>query len=492
MAKEAPATPPAPPEPVTEPPVQPAAAAPVESTSEQKHSLGFELELELPKEKPIEEIIGEIEERKVAEITESKNEITEKSEEAAKEDEDEDDEPDFEIEIDLELPAPFNKPVEQLKQEQEKKEQEKKAQDGQFSPVPEPVQKQEAMAPLPPPPPPTMPVQKPVGVPISMPIEPARPGQVAGFGKGTKISLKSDYAPSDTGRLFAITQADALTLLNDDADLEPGDEKKEAVPSKGKKGKNKASQSQTKLAKQQAKGKKGAAGKSQTGLPSVAEPDLLPAWLPQKHQNHLAAGLGKKSTTSTVPDFIEDLLPVTQQGADVVVPMAEMAVSGPANKASSTYSKMASIKQRAVSLSVSNLLPVPLEIAEAQAELAYIVEHRGVPATPPVTFTPAPPPPAPPPVQDSQVTIVELFTLAGFFSKKDIAAALDKALEDSSLAPDLLFALGLVSDDILDVVVRCQALTRNRYLTTEQAIYVLGAVRSGRLSFEEALSEIGK
>jgi hypothetical protein len=83
-------------------------------------------------------------------------------------------------------------------------------------------------------------------------------------------------------------------------------------------------------------------------------------------------------------------------------------------------------------------------------------------------------------------------TLSGFFNKKDIASALDKALEDASLAPDLLMALGLVSDDTLDVAVRCQTLVRNRYLRTDQAIYVLGAVRSGRLSFEAALSEIGK
>jgi hypothetical protein len=60
------------------------------------------------------------------------------------------------------------------------------------------------------------------------------------------------------------------------------------------------------------------------------------------------------------------------------------------------------------------------------------------------------------------------------------------------MAPDLLMALGLVTDETLDVVVRCQGLTRSRYLTNEQAIYVLGAVRSGRLTFDEALVEIGK
>ncbi|MBX9953033.1 MAG: hypothetical protein K2Y39_27925, partial [Candidatus Obscuribacterales bacterium] len=389
--------------------------------------------------------------------------------------EDEDDEPDFKMEFDLELPQAFNKPVEQLRREEEERQE-------KAEPIEEPLIAPAAEAQS------EKTIQKPVGVPISMPIslpaETGKPGQVAGFGKGTKISLKADYAPSDTGRLFAITPSEALTLLAEDQ-AESADEKKETAPSKGKKGKSKASQSQNKLTKQPAKGKKGQAGKSQTGLQSIKEAEAMPSWMPQKNQSHPAAMFGKKGA-STVPDFIEDLVPSTQAIADLNIP--DVKQSGAVGKASNTQSKMASIKQRAVSISVSNLLPVPLEIAEAQAELAYIVEHRGTPATPPVTYTP--PPPLPQPQADA--TIVELFTMAGFFSKRDIAAALDKALEDASMAPDLLLALGLVTDETLDVVVRCQGLTRSRYLTNEQAIYVLGAVRSGRLSFEEALVEIGK
>lgn len=358
-----------------------------------------------------------------------------------------DDEPDFKLEIDLELPAAFDtqpgKPVEILAKET-----------------------------------------------VLPPVETARPGQVAGFGKGTKISLKSDYAPNETGRLFSITQAEALTLLAEDASIEVVDDKKDSAPTKGKKGKGKASQSQTKLAKQ-TKGKKGQAAKSQSGLQSIKESEPLPTWLPQKNQTHPAAMLGKRGGGTAVPDFIEDLLPAVQHGGDVSMQYGELNQSAPghASRPSNTQSKMASIKQRAVSVSVSNLLPVPLEIAEAQAELAYIVEHRGASAPPPVSFTM---PPAAPAQPETPATIVELLTLSGFFNKKDIATALDKALEDSSLAPDLLMALGLVADDTLDVAVRCQTLVRNRYLSTEQAIYVLGAVRSGRLSFEDALLEIGK
>lgn len=402
--------------------------------------------------------------------------------------EDEDDEPDFKMEFDLELPAAFNKPVEQLRKEEEEKKELQRLEKAK-----EEEEKEEVSA-LPPAAEttPDRPMQKPVGVPISMPIsvpvETARPGQVAGFGKGTKITLKADYAPSDTGRLFAITPSEALTLLAED-EADTCDEKKDGTSSKGKKGKNKASQSQTKLAKQQTKGKKGQAGKSQTGLQSIKEAEPSAAWMPQKNQTHPAAFFGKKGGASNVPDFIEDLVPAVQTNVDLNIPIGELKTVGPSGKPTSTQSKMASIKQRAVSLSVSNLLPVPLEIAEAQAELAYIVEHRGTPAVPPVTYTP--PPPLPPPSQ-SDATIVELLTMSGFFSKKDIAAALEKALEDSSMAPDLLMALGLVNDETLDVVVRCQGLTRSRYLTNEQAIYVLGAVRSGRLSFEDALVEIGK
>lgn len=441
------------------------------------------------------------------------------------EEEDDDDEPNFKMEFDLELPAPFNKPVEQLRNEaaetnekaentdqsetepksEAKVEAEANAEaeaEAKSETEPEKVQakveeapKEEQAVPVQAPTPvaetpAVKPTQKPVGLPISMPIsvpiETGRPGHIAGFGKGTKISLKSDYAPSDTGRLFAITPSEALTLLAED-DSDSADDKKETAPAKGKKGKSKASQSQNKLSKQPAKGKKGQAGKSQTGLQSIKEAEAMPSWTTQKNQAHPAAMFGKKGGAG-VPDFIEDLVPAAQAGLDASAQICELMPVGPGGKASNTQSKMASIKQRAVSVSVSNLLPVPLEIAEAQAELAYIVEHRGAPATP-VTYTP--PPPLPPQPQ-ADATIVELLTMSGFFSKKDIATALEKALEDASMAPDLLMALGLVNDDTLDVVVRCQGLTRSRYLTNEQAIYVLGAVRSGRLSFEEALVEIGK
>lgn len=360
---------------------------------------------------------------------------------------DDDDEPNFQLEMDLPLPGPFSKIPDKSIEVSEKE--------------------------------------------SAAIVEAPRPGQVAGFGKGTKITLKSDYAPNETGRLFSITQADALTLLSDDSSFDLGEEKKEVTPSKGKKGKGKASQSQTKLTKQQAKGKKGQAAKSQTGLQSIKESEPLPSWLPQKHQTHPAATFGKKGGGGSVPDFIEDLVPAAKAGGEGNMQFGDLNQAGgvPGSKPSNTQSKMASIKQRAVSLSVANLLPVSIEIAEAQAELAYIVEHRGAPAVPPVSFTPQPPQP---PQPETPATIVELLTLSGFFNKKDIASALDKALEDASLAPDLLMALGLVSDDTLDVAVRCQTLVRNRYLRTDQAIYVLGAVRSGRLSFEAALSEIGK
>ncbi|MBA3858953.1 MAG: hypothetical protein C0507_18770 [Cyanobacteria bacterium PR.3.49] len=420
--EKAPAVEPPAPAPATP---QASPAIPVAHDPTPAFTQGSRFQLELPKE----------DEKKPAQ-TESKEE---------------DDEPDFKMEFDLELPAPFNKTLEQ-------------------STAPA-----AASAPAP----------APTSTPVPAAADKPKPGQIAGFGKGTKITLKSDYAPNDTGRLFTITESDALTLLSEDTTFDVGDDKKESGGGKGKKGKGKASQSQTKLAKQ-SKGKKGQAGKSQTNMQSAKEPEPPPSWLPQKHQTHPAAMFGRKGGGAGIPDFIEDLVPAAQIGSDNAVINPSGAVHG---KASSTQAKMASIKQRAVSLSVSNLLPVPLEIAEAQAELAYIVEHRGAPTTPPVTFTP----PAPVPPQPERLpTIVELLTLSGFFTKKDVATALDKALEDSSLAPDLLMALGLVADDTLDVVMRCQSLTRNKYLTTEQAIYVLGAVRSGRLTFEDALAEIGK
>lgn len=302
---------------------------------------------------------------------------------------------------------------------------------------------------------------------------------IAGFEKGTRIHLKSDYSPNETGRLFSISHDEALIMRAEEntAHTAPLTDKK---PEKGKKGKGKnkgqnaASQSQTKMAQQTAKGKKGqsAAAKSHIGLPSVVkENDAVQPWSPLKSQAHPATQFGKGSGGGNVPDFLEDLV----------------AEAPATNSARASQSKISAVSQRATSLSVSNLLPVPIDALEAQAELAMIVQSHGAPLPMPQLpfFTPATYPETP-------ATIVELLTMGGFFTRKDIANALDKALEDASLAPDLLLALGLVAEDTLDVVLRCQAMTRNRELTSEQAMYVLGAVRSGRLTFDAALQEIGK
>lgn len=302
---------------------------------------------------------------------------------------------------------------------------------------------------------------------------------IAGFEKGTKIHLKTDYSPNETGRLFSISHDEALLIRAED-NTSPLTDKK---PEKGKKGKGKgkqnaASQSQNKLAQQPAKGKKGkeAARKSQVGLPPVTrEAESVPPWSPLKSQAHPATQFGKRGGVANIPDFLEDLLPAAETPPPIV------------NSPNASQTKISAVSQRATSLSVSNLLPVPLDTLEAQAELALYMQSHGAPLPMPQLpfYTPAIYPETP-------ATIVELLTMGGFFTRKDIATALDKALEDASLAPELLMALGLVAEETLDIVLRCQTMTRNRELTSEQAMYVLGAVRSGRLSFDDALAEIGK
>ncbi|HEY9787758.1 MAG TPA: hypothetical protein V6D17_20385 [Candidatus Obscuribacterales bacterium] len=298
-----------------------------------------------------------------------------------------------------------------------------------------------------------------------------------GHGRG-----KEDFSQEETGTFQPLSPSEMLTgpATNKAAEAEPA-----------KKGKGKAGQSHGKMPKieeQQAepapaKGKKASASQSkmqaQGGKASKKSQTKIPAEKQQQQEaegqmkDSAASGATPSMVPSPVPGIVKAVSEIADQDSFISDIAADLAGGNPAKpemQAQPSGNQAGPI--RAASLSLTKLTPVTDGWSE-------IVD----PATPD-TLTRFP-------VAEPTVTIVELFTLGGFFTKKDVVAALDRALEDASIAPDLLLALGLADEEALDVVLRCQTLVRTQQITMEQAVYILGSLRTGRVTFEEALAEIG-
>lgn len=89
------------------------------------------------------------------------------------------------------------------------------------------------------------------------------------------------------------------------------------------------------------------------------------------------------------------------------------------------------------------------------------------------------------------LSLVEILKLGGFFTQKEIIAALNSRLEDPATALDVLFTIGLVDKDIINGALTCQSLLRDGNLRPQQAAYVLSSLRSGRMTLDSALEEVG-
>lgn len=297
---------------------------------------------------------------------------------------------------------------------------------------------------------------------------------------------------ADTGFLLAIRPDEELTARA----VEPeGDESGKEQADKGKK---KSAQSQSKMKaagkgkkqsasqnKMQSAGKGKKASQSHKGIPAIENDQKLEPGQEDKADSHqevpgveqaqFMSGLEQIASQQLTnqPQSMEEIARLTVQ--ESITDSAPKAVAHlnaaeiEARTPSQSQTRLPAT-QRAASLSLSGIPAVTGATQPGQGAAMGGFPFGG-----------------PPPV----ATIVELLTLSGFFTKKDIVNALELALEDASLAPDLLMALGLVNEDTLDAVVRCQTLTRNRQITTEQSIYALGAVRAGRLTFDAALKELG-
>jgi hypothetical protein len=91
----------------------------------------------------------------------------------------------------------------------------------------------------------------------------------------------------------------------------------------------------------------------------------------------------------------------------------------------------------------------------------------------------------------NMVSLVELLKLSGVCTQQSLEQAIANALEDPRVASKVLLACGIVDSETLNMYVRCQALIARGVLRTDQVLYALNSVRHRKVSFEQAVAELG-
>jgi hypothetical protein len=91
----------------------------------------------------------------------------------------------------------------------------------------------------------------------------------------------------------------------------------------------------------------------------------------------------------------------------------------------------------------------------------------------------------------NSVSLIELLHLTGYCTQASLEEALTEALTDSRLAAKMLVAIGFIDSGMLNKYVYCQALIAKGVLRTDQAMYILNAIRHRNLTLEQALGELG-
>ena len=122
--------------------------------------------------------------------------------------------------------------------------------------------------------------------------------------------------------------------------------------------------------------------------------------------------------------------------------------------------------------------------------------RQGAQFSSPAAAKPTSPQPAAaqtPPVLSASANmgLVEMMQMAGYCSKADIDAAIDRALASSEIAAKLFMATGLLTQNNLDNFLRCKALLVKGVIKPEQVIYALSACRLRSLQLNDIFKEMG-
>jgi hypothetical protein len=90
-----------------------------------------------------------------------------------------------------------------------------------------------------------------------------------------------------------------------------------------------------------------------------------------------------------------------------------------------------------------------------------------------------------------ELTLVELLMLSGFCTETTLDKAINDALMDDRLASKLLLSICFVDSEMVNNVIRCKALLVRGALKTDQVLYALNSIRHRKISFEQAIAELG-
>ena len=91
----------------------------------------------------------------------------------------------------------------------------------------------------------------------------------------------------------------------------------------------------------------------------------------------------------------------------------------------------------------------------------------------------------------NMVSLVELLKLSGLCTQASLEQSIRDALEDPRVASKVLLACGIIDGETLNMYVKSQALIARGVLRTDQVLYALNTVRHRKISFEQAVAELG-
>lgn len=89
------------------------------------------------------------------------------------------------------------------------------------------------------------------------------------------------------------------------------------------------------------------------------------------------------------------------------------------------------------------------------------------------------------------IKLGEILKAAGVITDDDIRRAVELSSRNSALIGKMLLVTGMIDESMLHASLRCQFLLREGFLNMEQAIVALSHCQRNRVSFDDALQELG-
>jgi hypothetical protein len=89
------------------------------------------------------------------------------------------------------------------------------------------------------------------------------------------------------------------------------------------------------------------------------------------------------------------------------------------------------------------------------------------------------------------IRLGEILKAAGVITDEDIRRAVELSSRNSALIGKMLLVTGMIDEATLHASLRCQFLLREGFLNMEQAIIALSHCQRSRISFDDALQELG-